>query len=162
EANLELVHHALKAKCSAIDLDTLVAHLIDEVIVDCSQPLVDVTQKSASTHLDGYLYRFRTTNLRQIAQAALRLKQEDSDLQMVLDQAEDWLSRLKSMAEEAACYQPTQREEKEPHKWERSPRVCCLGNTRGLCPRLLSPASRCKAPLYGQGTSSVEKAQTQA
>ncbi|XP_060103205.1 dysferlin [Heteronotia binoei] len=100
EANLELVHRALKAKCSAIDLDTLVARLIDEIIMDCSQPLENVTRKATSTHLDQYLYHFRTTNLNQIAQAALRLKHEDSDLQMVLDQAEDWLSRLKSMAEE--------------------------------------------------------------
>uniref|UniRef100_A0A670JK97 Dysferlin n=1 Tax=Podarcis muralis TaxID=64176 RepID=A0A670JK97_PODMU len=65
-----------------------------------SQPLVDVTQKPTSTHLDKFLYRFRSTNLNQIVEAALRLKHEDSDLQMVLDQAEDWLSRLKSMAEE--------------------------------------------------------------
>ncbi|XP_061439658.1 dysferlin isoform X3 [Rhineura floridana] len=100
EANLELVHLALKAKCSPSDLDTLVTQLIDEIIADCSQPLVDVTQKPASTHLDQYLYRFRTTNLNQIVEAALRLKHEDSDLQMILDQGEDWLSRLKSMAEE--------------------------------------------------------------
>ncbi|XP_054846459.1 dysferlin isoform X2 [Eublepharis macularius] len=100
EVNLEQIHHALKAKCSATDLDALAARLIDEVIADCSQPLVDVTQKPVSTHLDQYLYHFRTTNLNQIAQAALRLKHEDSDLHMVLDQAEDWLSRLKSMAEE--------------------------------------------------------------
>lgn len=32
---MELVHRALKAKCSAIDLDTLVARLIDEIIMDC-------------------------------------------------------------------------------------------------------------------------------
>ncbi|XP_026579042.1 dysferlin-like, partial [Pseudonaja textilis] len=64
------------------------------------QPLVDVTQKPNSTHLDQYLYRFRTTNLNQMVQAALKMKHEDSDLQMVLDQAEDWLSRLKSMVEE--------------------------------------------------------------
>ncbi|KAJ6658561.1 hypothetical protein lerEdw1_019949 [Lerista edwardsae] len=100
EANLELVHLALKAKCSAGDLDTLVARLIDEVIADCSQPLVDVARKPDSTHLDQYLHRFRTTNLNQMVQAALRLKHEDSDLQMVLDQAEDWVSRLKSLAEE--------------------------------------------------------------
>ncbi|KAG8134173.1 hypothetical protein E2320_007306 [Naja naja] len=35
-----------------------------------------------------------------MVQAALKMKHEDSDLQMVLDQAEDWLSRLKSMVEE--------------------------------------------------------------
>ncbi|KAJ7326586.1 hypothetical protein JRQ81_016345 [Phrynocephalus forsythii] len=100
EAHLEQVHLALKAKGSPSDLDTLVAQMIDEVIVDCSRPLADVTQKAASTHLDHYLYRFRTTNLDQIAQAALRVKHEDSDLQVVLDQAEDWLSRLRAMAEE--------------------------------------------------------------
>ncbi|XP_044284631.1 dysferlin isoform X4 [Varanus komodoensis] len=100
EANLELFLLALKAKCPAGDLDALVARLIDEIIADCSQPLVDVTQKPASTHLDQYLYRFRTTNLGQIVQAAERLKHEDADPQMVLDQAEDWLARLRSMAEE--------------------------------------------------------------
>ncbi|XP_053112312.1 dysferlin isoform X2 [Hemicordylus capensis] len=100
ETNLETVHLALKANCSASDLDTRVARLIDEIIVDCSQPLVDVTQKPASTHLDHYLYRFRTTNLAQIVQTASKLRHEDSKLQVVLDQAEDWLSRLKAMAEE--------------------------------------------------------------
>uniref|UniRef100_A0A8C3SZQ8 Dysferlin n=1 Tax=Chelydra serpentina TaxID=8475 RepID=A0A8C3SZQ8_CHESE len=64
------------------------------------QPLVDVSDKTASTHLDQYMYRFRSTNLNQIVQAALNLKHEDSDLQTVLDQAEDWLLRLKAMAEE--------------------------------------------------------------
>ncbi|XP_070804868.1 LOW QUALITY PROTEIN: dysferlin [Pituophis catenifer annectens] len=99
-ANLELVHLAHKAQRSASTLDTLVAQMLDELMMDCSQPLVDVTQKPNSTHLDQYLYRFRTTNLDQMVQAALKMKHEDSDLQMVLDQAEDWLSRLKSMVEE--------------------------------------------------------------
>uniref|UniRef100_A0A8C8RT37 Dysferlin n=1 Tax=Pelusios castaneus TaxID=367368 RepID=A0A8C8RT37_9SAUR len=100
EAGLELVHLTLKAKCSSNDLDSLVAQLIDDIIADCSQPLDGVTEKIASTHLDQYLYRFRSTNLNQIVQAALNLKHEDSDLQTVLDQAEDWLLRLKAMAEE--------------------------------------------------------------
>uniref|UniRef100_A0A8C0GW83 Dysferlin n=1 Tax=Chelonoidis abingdonii TaxID=106734 RepID=A0A8C0GW83_CHEAB len=100
EAGLELVHLALKARCSSNDLDSLVSRLIDDIIVDCSQPLVDVSNKTASTHLDQYMYKFRSTNLHQIIQAALNLKHEDSDLQTVLDQAEDWLLRLKAMAEE--------------------------------------------------------------
>uniref|UniRef100_A0A670ZGC1 Dysferlin n=1 Tax=Pseudonaja textilis TaxID=8673 RepID=A0A670ZGC1_PSETE len=88
------VHRALKSiHLQAAKADTL-------VISFHSQPLVDVTQKPNSTHLDQYLYRFRTTNLNQMVQAALKMKHEDSDLQMVLDQAEDWLSRLKSMVEE--------------------------------------------------------------
>ncbi|XP_039189745.1 dysferlin isoform X4 [Crotalus tigris] len=99
-ANLELVHLARKAQRSASTLDTLVAQMLDEFMTDCSQPLADVTQKPTSTHLDQYLYRFRTTNLNQMLQAALKMKHEDSDLQAVLDQAEDWLSRLKSLVEE--------------------------------------------------------------
>ncbi|XP_070612910.1 dysferlin isoform X2 [Erythrolamprus reginae] len=99
-ANLELVHQAHQAQHPASVLDTLVAQMLDELVLDCSQPLVDVTQKPSSTHLDQYLYHFRTTNLDQIVRAALKMKHEDSDLQTVLDQAEDWLSRLTSMVEE--------------------------------------------------------------
>ena len=46
------------------------------------------------------MYRFRSTNLAQIVKAALKLKHEDSSLLAALEQAEDWLSRLKAMAEE--------------------------------------------------------------
>lgn len=46
------------------------------------------------------MYRFRSTNLEQIVKAALKLKHEDSSLLAALEQAEDWLSRLKAMAEE--------------------------------------------------------------
>uniref|UniRef100_A0A8B9EGZ2 Dysferlin n=1 Tax=Anser cygnoides TaxID=8845 RepID=A0A8B9EGZ2_ANSCY len=63
-------------------------------------PLPDVLGKPASTHLDQNMYRFRSTNLEQIVQAALKLKHEDSGLPAVLEQAEDWLCRLKAMAEE--------------------------------------------------------------
>lgn len=35
EACLEQVHLALKAQCSAEDMDTLVAQLMDELIADC-------------------------------------------------------------------------------------------------------------------------------
>lgn len=46
------------------------------------------------------MYRFRSTNLEQIVKAALKLKHDDSSLLVALEQAEDWLSRLKAMAEE--------------------------------------------------------------
>ena len=62
--------------------------------------LPDVLGKAASTHLDQNLYRFRSANLEQIVTAALKLKHEDSSLAAALEQAEDWLSRLKAMAEE--------------------------------------------------------------
>lgn len=65
-----------------------------------SVPLPDVLGKAASTHLDQNLFRFRSTNLEQVVQVALRLKHEELSLQAVLEQAEDWLCRLRAMAEE--------------------------------------------------------------
>lgn len=50
------------------------------------------------------MHRFRTTNLNQIVQAASRLKQDDADLPMVLELAEDWLSRLKTLAQEVLLW----------------------------------------------------------
>uniref|UniRef100_A0A8B9PQK7 Dysferlin n=1 Tax=Apteryx owenii TaxID=8824 RepID=A0A8B9PQK7_APTOW len=100
EANLEMVHFALKANCSPSDLDSLVAQLMDDIITDCSQTLPDVVGKPASTHLDQHLHRFRSTNLEQIVKAALKIKHDDLSLPAALEQAEDWLCRLKAMAEE--------------------------------------------------------------
>nr|XP_009680174.1 PREDICTED: dysferlin [Struthio camelus australis] len=100
EANLEMVHLALKANCSPSDLDSLVAQLMDDIIADCSQTLPSVVGKPTCTHLDQHLHRFRSTNLEQIVKAALKMKHDDLSLPAALEQAEDWLSRLKAMAEE--------------------------------------------------------------
>eukprot|EP00076_Gallus_gallus_P040100 XP_025005638.1 dysferlin isoform X5 [Gallus gallus] len=100
EANLERVHLALKANGAPGELESLAAQLMDDVIADCSVPLPDVLGKAASTHLDQNLYRFRSTNLEQMVRAALRLKHEELSLPAVLEQAEDWLCRLRAMAEE--------------------------------------------------------------
>lgn len=77
----------------------------------CSVPLPDVLGKAASTHLDQNLYRFRSTNLEQMVRAALRLKHEELSLPAVLEQAEDWLCRLRAMAEEVTppCPNPHMR-----------------------------------------------------
>ncbi|XP_068923443.1 dysferlin [Petaurus breviceps papuanus] len=102
EAGLNQIHVALKAQFSAEDLDGLVAQVIDNLISDCSQPLVDVREKASATHLDHYLYRLRTSNLTQIMHAALELKHASAheDLMVALEQAEDWLLRLRALAEE--------------------------------------------------------------
>eukprot|EP00079_Xenopus_tropicalis_P032616 XP_017946387.1 PREDICTED: dysferlin [Xenopus tropicalis] len=100
-ANLDWVHLAVKAKSSPYDLDALVARLFDDIITDCSHALPDVKSMQGTTHLDQYLYRFRKTNLAQIVQAALKLKHDDCvEQENVMEQAEDWLMRLKAMAEE--------------------------------------------------------------
>ncbi|XP_043919995.1 dysferlin isoform X2 [Protopterus annectens] len=100
EANLEEVQFCTKCKAPLNELDTSVSKLIDDIITDCSQPLPTVHDKPHMTPLDGYIYKVRTVNLTQIVQAALRLKHDDFDLQTVLDLADDWLNRLKSMAYE--------------------------------------------------------------
>uniref|UniRef100_A0A8C2TLC7 Dysferlin n=1 Tax=Coturnix japonica TaxID=93934 RepID=A0A8C2TLC7_COTJA len=100
EANLERIHVALKANSAPGELETLGSQLLDDIIADCSVPLPDVLGKAASTHLDQNLFRFRSTNLEQVVQVALRLKHEELSLQAVLEQAEDWLCRLRAMAEE--------------------------------------------------------------
>ncbi|XP_046517578.1 dysferlin isoform X1 [Equus quagga] len=100
EAGLEQVHLALKARCSTEDVDSLVAQLMDELIADCSQPLCNVQETPSATHLDQYLYRLRTRHLSQISEAALALKLGHSELPATLEQAEDWLLRLRALAEE--------------------------------------------------------------
>uniref|UniRef100_A0A8C4M876 Dysferlin n=1 Tax=Equus asinus asinus TaxID=83772 RepID=A0A8C4M876_EQUAS len=100
EAGLEQVHLALKARCSTEDVDSLVAQLMDELIADCSQPLCNVQETPSATHLDQYLYRLRTRHLSQISEAALALKLGHSELPAALEQAEDWLLRLRALAEE--------------------------------------------------------------
>ncbi|RLV89969.1 hypothetical protein DV515_00014614 [Chloebia gouldiae] len=100
EANLEKVHVALKSNRSPIELEALGSQLLDDVIADCSLKLPDVLGKASSTHLDQNLFRFRSTHLEQILKVALRLKHDNSGLSQILDQAEDWLCRLRAMAEE--------------------------------------------------------------
>ncbi|XP_074396814.1 dysferlin isoform X7 [Zonotrichia albicollis] len=100
EANLEKIHVALKSNCSPVELEALGSQLLDDVIADCSLKLPDVLGRASSTHLDQNLFRFRSTHLEQILKVALRLKHENSGLSQILDQAEDWLCRLRAMAEE--------------------------------------------------------------
>lgn len=68
--------------------------------VSCSQPLSNVLEIPSATHLDQYLFRLRTRHLNQITEAALALKLGHSELPAALEQAEDWLLRLRALAEE--------------------------------------------------------------
>lgn len=68
--------------------------------VSHSQPLCDIHEIPSATHLDQYLFRLRTCHLNQIKEAALALKLGHSELPAALEQAEDWLLRLRALAEE--------------------------------------------------------------
>ncbi|XP_041074075.1 dysferlin isoform X4 [Polyodon spathula] len=101
EANLEQVHLAIKANSSLEDVYSKVAQLLDDVISDSSLELPDIQQWPCATPLDKYIHRFRRINLSQMEQVALQLKHgENTELSTVLEQAEDWLLRLRGMAEE--------------------------------------------------------------
>ena len=72
------------------------------VSVRHSQPLGDVQEMPSATHLDHYLYQLRTRPLSQITEAAQALKLGHSELPAALEQAEDWLLRLRALADEVA------------------------------------------------------------
>uniref|UniRef100_A0A8C0XAP2 C2 domain-containing protein n=1 Tax=Castor canadensis TaxID=51338 RepID=A0A8C0XAP2_CASCN len=59
-----------------------------------------VHETPSATHLDQYLFRLRTRHLSQITEAALAVKLGQSELPAALEQAEDWLLRLRALAEE--------------------------------------------------------------
>ena len=79
------------------------AHQANPVSVCQSQPLGDVQEMPSATHLDQYLYQLRTRHLSQITEAAQALKLGHSELPAALEQAEDWLLRLRALADEVAA-----------------------------------------------------------
>ncbi|XP_066574431.1 dysferlin isoform X3 [Amia ocellicauda] len=99
--NLEQVQLDLKSGTSIEAVDVKVASLLEDLASDCSQTLPDLQSWPCATPLDKAKYHLRQTNLSQIKQAALSLRDGTStELSAVLEQAEDWLLRLRSLAEE--------------------------------------------------------------
>lgn len=66
-----------------------------------SEELPTIDQWQCATPLDHSLRHIRVLHLKQIVAAALALKHGPAtELSIVLEQAEDWASRLRTMAEE--------------------------------------------------------------
>lgn len=66
-----------------------------------SEELPSLDQWQCATPLDRSLRNMRVLHLQQIVTAALTLKHgQDTELSTVLEQAEDWACRLRTMAEE--------------------------------------------------------------
>uniref|UniRef100_A0AAV2KI82 C2 domain-containing protein n=1 Tax=Knipowitschia caucasica TaxID=637954 RepID=A0AAV2KI82_KNICA len=86
------------------DLDRLelgVVRLLDHVIEDCSLDLPSLEQWSCATPLDRSLRHIRSVQMQQIKDSALSLKHgPETELKEVLDQAEEWASRLRELAQE--------------------------------------------------------------
>lgn len=69
----------------------------------CSEELPSLNQWHCATPLDHSLRHLRVLHLQQIVAAALALKHGPAtELSTVMEQAEDWASRLRTMAEEVS------------------------------------------------------------
>lgn len=79
------------------------------VVVFFSEELPSLDQWQCATPLDRCLRHIRTLHLQQIMAAALALKHgEATELSTVMEQAEDWANRLRTIAEEVGVgFQPT-------------------------------------------------------
>lgn len=69
--------------------------------VCCSEELPELNKWPCVTALDKALRNLRKINMQQIVQAALALKHgPETELSAVLEQAEDWIQRLRQLSEE--------------------------------------------------------------
>uniref|UniRef100_A0A3Q4N4Y8 Dysferlin, limb girdle muscular dystrophy 2B (autosomal recessive) n=1 Tax=Neolamprologus brichardi TaxID=32507 RepID=A0A3Q4N4Y8_NEOBR len=101
EANLQRVQLAVKAGGDLEEVELRVVELLDQLISDCSDELPSLDQWQCATPLDRSLRHVRTLHLQQIAAAALALKHgPETELSTMLEQAEDWANRLRTMTEE--------------------------------------------------------------
>uniref|UniRef100_A0A3Q3X9N3 C2 domain-containing protein n=1 Tax=Mola mola TaxID=94237 RepID=A0A3Q3X9N3_MOLML len=101
EANLKRVQLEVKAGSDLEEVELRVVELLDQVITDCSEELPSLNQWHCATPLDHSLRHLRVLHLQQIVAAALALKHGPAtELSTVMEQAEDWASRLRTMAEE--------------------------------------------------------------
>ncbi|XP_037116037.1 dysferlin isoform X7 [Syngnathus acus] len=101
EANLQRVQLEIKAGSDMDELELRVVEMLDQVIIDCSQELPSLERWPCATPLDRSLRHIRSLHLQQIMAAALALKHGPAtELSIVMEQAEDWASRLRDLAEE--------------------------------------------------------------
>ncbi|XP_015245923.1 PREDICTED: dysferlin isoform X3 [Cyprinodon variegatus] len=101
ETNLQQVQFEVKAGSDMEDVELRVVELLDQLIADCSKELPSIDQWQCATPLDRSLRHIRSLHLQQITAAALALKHgPETELSSVLEQAEDWANRLRTIAEE--------------------------------------------------------------
>ncbi|XP_054916786.1 dysferlin isoform X6 [Poeciliopsis prolifica] len=101
ETNLQQVQLEVKAGRDMEDVELRVVELLDHLIADCSEELPALDQWQCATPLDRSLRHIRSLHLQQIMAAALALKHgPETELSSVLEQAEDWANRLRTIAEE--------------------------------------------------------------
>uniref|UniRef100_A0A8C3Q6S5 Uncharacterized protein n=1 Tax=Geospiza parvula TaxID=87175 RepID=A0A8C3Q6S5_GEOPR len=74
--------------------------LIDELTEDISKPFPLIEGKSNITVLDTQIEKLRLKSLKQIGEAAARMRSEATEVKATLTEIEDWLDRLLQLSEE--------------------------------------------------------------
>ncbi|KAK7910021.1 hypothetical protein WMY93_014705 [Mugilogobius chulae] len=101
ESNLRAVKLEEQAGGDLEQLELGVVQLLDQVIEDCSQELPRLDQWACATALDRSLRHVRCLQMQQVVESALSLKHgQETELSVVLEQAEEWANRLRELAEE--------------------------------------------------------------
>ncbi|NWR17669.1 MYOF protein, partial [Emberiza fucata] len=100
QSNLATLKSGMQAKVSETRLAEMWLKLIDELTEDISKPFPLIEGKSNITVLDTQIEKLRLKSLKQIGEAAARMRSEATEVKATLTEIEDWLDRLLQLSEE--------------------------------------------------------------
>ncbi|XP_053166720.1 myoferlin isoform X2 [Hemicordylus capensis] len=100
QTNIKAFKSGIQAKVSENRLTEIWLKLIDELMEDLSKPFPLIEGKHNVTLLDTQLQKLRLRSLKQIQEAAGRLRIEARDVKDTLADIEDWLDKLILLSEE--------------------------------------------------------------
>ncbi|XP_028585610.2 myoferlin isoform X2 [Podarcis muralis] len=100
QTNLTALKSGIQAKASENQLTETWLKLIDELMEDLSKEFPSHQGKHNVTVLDTQIYKLREKSIRQIQEAALKIRSEATDIKATLTEIEDWLEKLILLSEE--------------------------------------------------------------
>ncbi|OWK58154.1 Myoferlin [Lonchura striata] len=100
QSNLATLKSGMQAKVSENRLAEMWLKLIDELTEDISKPFPLIEGRSNITVLDTQIEKLRLKSLKQIGEAAARMRSEATEVKATLTEIEDWLDRLLQLSEE--------------------------------------------------------------
>ncbi|XP_066478183.1 myoferlin isoform X2 [Tiliqua scincoides] len=100
QTNIEALKSGIQAKISDNQFTEIWLKLIDELMEDLRYTFPLIEGKHNVTVLDTQIQKLRLRSLRQIQEAAARLRNEATDVKATLPDIEDWLDKLIQLSEE--------------------------------------------------------------
>ncbi|GAB0192184.1 myoferlin [Grus japonensis] len=100
QSNLATLKSGMQAKISENRLAEMWLKLIDELTEDISKPFPLIEGKSNITVLDTQIEKLRLKSLKQIGEAAARMRNEATDVKATLTEIEYWLDKLLQLSDE--------------------------------------------------------------